>query len=143
MYLHKQFEFIIKKYKYVTPVNTFQNGTGDANDVWKVFVIGDQDGAELQAVTSKLKFIHYLQSCILTASGKQLPKWAYEQQEVSCNPNLRDPNAVWNVEENFFDKRIITPPVLKCNSVCVFQLTTSALRCMLRVFLRDLSNLTP
>lgn len=30
---------------------------------------------------------------------------AYEQQEVSCNPNLRDKNAVWNVEDNIFPKR--------------------------------------
>lgn len=126
----------------MTPVDNFQNGTGDANDVWKVFVIGEQDGAELQAVTSKLKFIHYLQSCILTASGKQLPKWAYEQQEVSCNPNLRDPNAVWNVEENFFDKRIITSTVLEFNCMYIFQLTTSALRYMLQVFSRGSLNLT-
>lgn len=26
-------------------------------------------------VTSKLKFIHYLQHCVLTTTGKQLPKW--------------------------------------------------------------------
>lgn len=81
-----------------------ENGTGDANDVWRVLVIGAKEGAEVTAVTSKLKFVHYLQSCILSTTGKQLPKWGYEQQEVTCNPNLRDLNGVWNVEENLFEK---------------------------------------
>lgn len=82
-----------------------ENGTGDANDVWRVTVAGAKLGSDVTAVTSKLKFVHYLQSCILTTSGKQLPKWGYEQQEVTCNPNLRDQNALWNVEENIFEKR--------------------------------------
>jgi dolichyl-phosphate-mannose--protein O-mannosyl transferase len=29
----------------------------------------------------------------------------YEQQEVTCNPNLRDGAAVWNVEDNRFPRR--------------------------------------
>lgn len=60
----------------------------------------------MTAVNCKVRFVHYLQTCALTTSGKQLPKWGYEQQEVTCNPNLRDPNAIWNVEENVFDKRM-------------------------------------
>lgn len=70
-------------------------------------MLGEKDGVEVAAVSNKLKFVHYLQSCALTTSGKQLPKWGYEQQEVSCNPNLRDVNAIWNVEENIFSKRTI------------------------------------
>lgn len=69
--------------------------------------MGVPDGTEVATVSSKLRLIHYLQSCALTSTGKQLPKWAYEQQEVSCNPNLRDANAVWNVEENVFEKRTL------------------------------------
>ncbi len=42
---------------------------------------------------------------MLTVPGKQLPKWGYEQQEVSCNPTTRDTNAVWNVEDNLYPKR--------------------------------------
>lgn len=49
--------------------------------------------------------VHYLQNCALTTSGKQLPKWGFEQQEVTCNPNLRDKNGYWNVEDNVFGKR--------------------------------------
>jgi dolichyl-phosphate-mannose-protein mannosyltransferase len=81
-----------------------QNGTGDANDVWKVMIVGGKDKDELQTVTSKLLFVHYLQNCALTTSGKQLPKWGFEQQEISCNPNVRDMNAYWNVEDNIFEK---------------------------------------
>lgn len=83
----------------------FKNGTGDANDVWRVTIYGAKDGTELTAVSSKVRFVHYLQSCALTTTGKQLPKWGYEQQEVSCNPNLRDMNAIWNIEENIFERR--------------------------------------
>nr|CAI5820075.1 unnamed protein product [Callosobruchus analis] len=71
-----------------------ENGTGDANDVWRLTIISSAEGSELQA-------------CLLTTSGKQLPKWGYEQQEVSCNPNLRDVNGLWNVEENYFEKSLL------------------------------------
>lgn len=81
-----------------------QNGTGDANDIWKVMVVGGKDNEEVLTVTSKLFFVHYLQNCVLSTSGKQLPKWGFEQQEVSCNPNIRDTNALWNVEDNTYAK---------------------------------------
>lgn len=82
----------------------FQNGTGDANDIWKLIIDGSDEPISVKTVTTKIKLIHYLQHCILTTTSKQLPKWAYEQQEVACNPNIRDGNAVWNVEDNFFPK---------------------------------------
>ena len=58
----------------------------------------------METVKSKLKFVHYLNYCVLTSSGKALPKWGYNQQEVSCNPNMRDKNALWNIEDNHFAK---------------------------------------
>lgn len=67
-------------------------------------VVGGRDNEEVLTVTSKLYFVHYLQNCVLTTSGKQLPKWGFEQQEVSCNPNIRDTNALWNVEDNIYAK---------------------------------------
>ena len=42
--------------------------------------------------------------CVLTSGIKQLPKWGFEQQEISCNPTTRDPNSLWNVEDNFYPK---------------------------------------
>lgn len=102
LHSHKEVAPITKKHYQVTGYG--ENGIGDANDVWRITVAGAKDGTEITAVSSKLKIVHYLQSCILTSHGKQLPKWGYEQQEVSCNPNLRDNNALWNVEENIFEK---------------------------------------
>lgn len=97
---HKENAPLSKKHYQVTGYG--ENGTGDANDVWKVMIVNGKEGDVVTTVFSKLKFIHYLQHCVLTSSGKQLPKWAYEQQEVSCNPNMRDQNALWNVEDNKF-----------------------------------------
>lgn len=77
-----------------------QLGAGDANDVWRVMIVGGRPNDTVHTVTSRLLLVHYLQNCALTSSGKQLPKWGFEQQEVSCNLNLRDQHAQWNVEDN-------------------------------------------
>merc|ERR1719411_2492083 len=81
-----------------------ENGTGDANDVWRVEIVGGKDGDIVQTVTTKVKFHHYFMKCVISCSGKQLPKWGYEQQEIACNPTTRDPNSQWNVEDNFYPR---------------------------------------
>lgn len=68
-------------------------------------MVDNKLNASVKAVTTNFLLVHYMQNCALTASGKQLPKWGFEQQEVSCNPNLRDKNAFWNVEDNKNKKR--------------------------------------
>jgi len=65
------FDFFIK---YLSSCLS-QNGTGDANDVWKILITNGRDGDVVETVTSKLKFVHYLHHCVLTCSGKTLPKW--------------------------------------------------------------------
>lgn len=84
-----------------------QEGQGDSNDVWQVQIIGGKDGDIVETVTSRLIFYHYIERCVLTTTAKQLPKWGFEQQEVTCNPNIRDRSAVWNVEDNQFDKCMV------------------------------------
>nr|XP_049704697.1 protein O-mannosyl-transferase 2 [Helicoverpa armigera] len=101
LHSHRERAPLTTKYMQVTGYG--EDGIGDANDVWKIVISGGKDGEEVQTVRSKLMFVHYLQACVLTTTGKQLPKWGYEQQEVACNPNLRDKNALWNVEDNLFD----------------------------------------
>ncbi|XP_077300535.1 protein O-mannosyl-transferase 2 [Arctopsyche grandis] len=101
LHSHREPAPLTKKHLQVTGYG--EKGIGDANDVWRVQIIGGQDGDEVLTVTSRFRFVHYLQACTLTSAGRQLPRWAYEQQEVSCNPNLRDKNALWNVEDNEFD----------------------------------------
>ncbi|XP_075982905.1 protein O-mannosyl-transferase 2 [Anticarsia gemmatalis] len=100
LHSHREPAPITTKYMQVTGYG--EDGIGDANDVWKVVISGGKDGDEIQTVRSKLMFVHYIQACVLTTTGKQLPKWGFEQQEVACNPNLRDKNALWNVEDNIF-----------------------------------------
>jgi len=79
-----------------------ENGTGDANDVWRLEIVGGREGEVVHTVTSRLKLHHYFVKCVLTASTKTLPKWGFEQGEVSCNPTIRDTNSVWNIEDNHF-----------------------------------------
>lgn len=102
LHSHKELAPVSKKHYQVTGYG--ENGTGDANDVWKVLIVNGKDGDVIETVTSKLKFVHYLHHCVLTCSGKTLPKWAYSQQEVSCNPNMRDKNSLWNIEDNNYAK---------------------------------------
>ncbi|EZA52404.1 Protein O-mannosyl-transferase [Ooceraea biroi] len=102
LHSHKEIAPISKKHYQVTGYG--ENGTGDANDVWKILITNGRDGDVVETVTSKLKFVHYLHHCVLTCSGKTLPKWGFSQQEVSCNPNMRDRNALWNIEDNQYAK---------------------------------------
>ncbi|CAF4798048.1 unnamed protein product [Pieris macdunnoughi] len=101
--LHSHRERAPQTPKFMQVTGYGEDGVGDANDVWKIVVSNGKDGDEVQTVRSKFVLVHYLQSCVLTTTGKQLPKWGFEQQEVACNPNLRDLNALWNVEDNLFD----------------------------------------
>ncbi len=41
------------------PVCSSQKGQGDANDVWRVEVVGGSEGDPVLTVTSKIKFYHY------------------------------------------------------------------------------------
>ncbi|KAH8397963.1 hypothetical protein KR222_007494, partial [Zaprionus bogoriensis] len=98
LHSHSEPAPMTKKHLQVTGYG--ESGEGDANDVWRVIVVGGRVNESVHTVTSRLQLVHYLQNCALTSSGKQLPKWGFEQQEVSCNPNLRDKYAQWNVEDN-------------------------------------------
>ena len=59
-------------------------------------IVGGQEGEVVNTVTTKLKFHHYFVMCVLTCFTKPLPKWGFEQGELSCNPTVRDPNSLWN-----------------------------------------------
>ncbi|CAG2215159.1 POMT [Mytilus edulis] len=62
------------------------NGSGDANDVWILEVVGGSTGAVVQTVRSQVRLIHY-----------HVRGW--EQLEVTCNPNIKDKKTLWSVEE--------------------------------------------
>lgn len=105
LHSHREAAPVTKRHYQVTCYG--ENGTGDANDVWKVEMIGKGGGPDadiLTTVSSKFRLIHYLTGCALHSHSKQLPKWGYEQMEVSCNPNIRDKNNLWNIEDNSYPK---------------------------------------
>jgi protein O-mannosyl-transferase 2 len=81
-----------------------ENGTGDVNDVFKLELINGYSDQKVETVTSKIRLVHYLIDCAIQSHSKQLPKWGYEQMEVSCTPNLLDKNSLWNVEDNFYPR---------------------------------------
>jgi len=99
MHAHTQPAPVSKRHFQVTGYG--ENGTGDANDVFRLEIVGAAEGDIVKTVVSRLKFHHYFVKCVVTSTGKTLPKWGFEQGEVACNPTTRDPSSMWNVEDNF------------------------------------------
>lgn len=52
-----------------------QNGTGDANDVWRLVIEAGAENEPLETMRHKFKLVHYLQNCVLSTTKKTLPKW--------------------------------------------------------------------
>ncbi|XP_053669548.1 protein O-mannosyl-transferase 2 [Anopheles marshallii] len=102
LHSHREQGPVTKKHLQVTCYG--EDGQGDTNDVWLVQIVGGKTGQTVETVTSRLTFYHYIERCVLTTTSKQLPKWGFEQQEVTCNPNIRDKAAQWNVEDNQFEQ---------------------------------------
>nr|XP_015205841.1 PREDICTED: protein O-mannosyl-transferase 2 isoform X1 [Lepisosteus oculatus] len=90
---------LTKKHLQVTGYGI--NGTGDPNDFWQIEVCGGKPGDLVKVLRSKVRFIHLSTGCVLYSSGKTLPKWGWEQVEVTCSPYLKEsPNSQWNIEDH-------------------------------------------
>nr|XP_060613879.1 protein O-mannosyl-transferase 2 [Anolis sagrei ordinatus] len=77
------------------------NGTGDSNDFWRIEVAGRRAGKRIKVLRSQIRLIHLATGCILGSTGKTLPKWGWEQVEVTCTPYQKEsPNTLWNVEDH-------------------------------------------
>ncbi|KAJ7417622.1 Protein O-mannosyl-transferase 2 [Willisornis vidua] len=88
-----------------SPDCTVENGTGDSNDFWRIEVVGRQTGKLIKVLRSQIRLIHVATGCILGSSGKTLPKWGWEQVEVTCTPYLKEtPNSLWNFEDHINPK---------------------------------------
>lgn len=107
--LHSHFEMapVTKRHYQVTCYG--ENGIGDANDLWIIQKqqsglprLNDDEQDKIATVKTRFRLIHYLTNCALHSHSKQLPKWAYEQLEVTCNPKLFDKNNYWNIEDNYY-----------------------------------------
>lgn len=75
------------------------NGTGDSNDIWVIDIPGSPVGTPIRTAKSKFRLIHYYVRCAVCSGDKKLPKWGWEQLEATCNPNLKDTNTLYSVEE--------------------------------------------
>ncbi|OZJ06225.1 hypothetical protein BZG36_00764 [Bifiguratus adelaidae] len=76
---------------------------GDSNDYWRVDIIdyNKQDPVSkdrLRTLRSKFRLVHHQTGCVLFSGGVKLPKWGYEQQEVTCMKNALKPKTVWMIE---------------------------------------------
>jgi len=81
---------------------------GDANDEWRVEIV-DRDGSDpeasksLHTLRSKFKLVHINMNCDLFSHKVKLPKWAFEQQEVTCMRSAVVGKTTWMIESNHHD----------------------------------------
>ncbi|XP_055394720.1 protein O-mannosyl-transferase 2 isoform X3 [Bubalus kerabau] len=81
------------------------NGSGDSNDFWRIEVINRKFGNRIKVLRSRIRLIHLITGCVLGSSGKVLPKWGWEQMEVTCTPYLKETlSSIWNVEDHINPK---------------------------------------
>ncbi|KAJ7194210.1 glycosyltransferase family 39 protein [Mycena pura] len=94
-------------------VSCYGNSTiGDFHDYWVVEVVDDfARGARanvdrIHALTTRLRFKHYVLGCYLFAANTNLPQWGWKQIEVSCIPenNPKDVRTYWNVEGHWNER---------------------------------------
>ncbi|KAA8582270.1 hypothetical protein FQN60_009010 [Etheostoma spectabile] len=70
-----------------------------------VEVCGGRNGDLVKVLRSKVRFLHQATGCVLYSSGKTLPKWGWEQVEVTCSPYLKEtPSSQWNIEDHINPK---------------------------------------
>uniref|UniRef100_A0A3B5M2U2 Protein O-mannosyl-transferase 2 n=1 Tax=Xiphophorus couchianus TaxID=32473 RepID=A0A3B5M2U2_9TELE len=99
LHSHLHLAPLTKKHFQVTGYGI--NGTGDTNDLWQVEVCGGRRGDLVKVLRSKVRFLHKATGCVLYSSGKTLPKWGWEQVEVTCSPYLKEtPSSQWNIEDH-------------------------------------------
>ncbi|OQV17106.1 Protein O-mannosyl-transferase 2 [Hypsibius exemplaris] len=65
------------------------NGSGDVNDLWQVDIENGRPHQPIQTMITHFRLVHYATKCILQSGTKQLPTWAFNQLEVTCNPRSK------------------------------------------------------
>ena len=78
-----------------------------AQPLWRVEIVGGcegQGGCVWEAVRSTVRLVHVTTGQALRMSGKQLPKWGFNQHEVVTDRILVQDDTIWNVEEHRYTK---------------------------------------
>ncbi|KAG0340686.1 hypothetical protein BG004_006307 [Podila humilis] len=78
---------------------------GDSNDEWRLEIVesdaSDPEGAtSLHTLRSKFKLVHTNMNCDLFSHAVKLPKWGFEQQEVTCMRSAVVAKTTWMIESN-------------------------------------------
>ncbi|KAF9949516.1 hypothetical protein BGZ72_008706 [Mortierella alpina] len=80
---------------------------GDANDEWRVEIVdfdgkNKKAGDQLHTLRSKFKLVHVNMACDLFSHKVKLPKWGFEQQEVTCMRSAVLAKSTWIIESNAY-----------------------------------------
>ncbi|KAF9557834.1 hypothetical protein EC968_007416 [Mortierella alpina] len=80
---------------------------GDANDEWRVEIVefegkNKKAGDQLHTLRSKFKLVHVNMACDLFSHKVKLPKWGFEQQEVTCMRSAVLAKSTWIIESNTY-----------------------------------------
>ncbi|GAU97180.1 hypothetical protein RvY_08523 [Ramazzottius varieornatus] len=86
-------------------VSGFGYNSSDSNEVWVVEIENGHPNQELHTMTSHFRLLHNATGCALQSVKKQLPKWAFEQLEVTCDPRPKKAtfaNQLFHIEWVYF-----------------------------------------
>jgi dolichyl-phosphate-mannose-protein mannosyltransferase len=83
----------------------YEGFEGDGNDNFRVEIVQQKSSpgpakSRLRTLETKFKLVHTITGCTLFSHNVKLPKWAFEQQEVTCIKGGTLANSIWVVEEN-------------------------------------------
>ncbi|KXS13508.1 glycosyltransferase family 39 protein [Gonapodya prolifera JEL478] len=67
--------------------------------LWRIETDGSDEGAKIRTVTNYVKFVSVVYKVGLYSHSQALPTWAYGQQEVNGNKNMKDRGAQWFIDE--------------------------------------------
>ncbi|CCH59398.1 hypothetical protein TBLA_0B05710 [Henningerozyma blattae CBS 6284] len=83
----------------------YQGFSGDLNDAWIVEIDKDESASGdaqkyVRALETKFRLRHAMTGCYLFSHEVKLPKWGFEQQEVSCAYSGKKSLTLWYIEGN-------------------------------------------
>ncbi|AET40351.1 dolichyl-phosphate-mannose-protein mannosyltransferase PMT1 Ecym_5615 [Eremothecium cymbalariae DBVPG len=83
----------------------FEGFEGDANDDWIVEIDKDSSAPgeareRIRAIETKFRLKHAMTGCMLFSHEVKLPKWGFEQQEVTCATQGKPHLTLWYIEGN-------------------------------------------
>jgi dolichyl-phosphate-mannose-protein mannosyltransferase len=84
-----------------------EQSTTPGSDVWKLEIVDkkynrveDSYESTLGAAETLFRLYNPQRNCYLSSMGKKLPKWGFEQFEVTCSSIQKPAESVWRVDVN-------------------------------------------